>query len=149
MVVLFQYRGPKFRCLYSRIVELRSFLSTETPIVALTATATQGVYETVRKNLCMKDPVVAKSPNKPNICYSVTRVSRELEKSFGWLVDQLKVNRRNLDRVMVFCWSVSLYKLFISVLKEESCHPLGSPPTTENRLFAMFHASIDDDDKQF
>ena len=115
--MLFQYRGPKFRCLYSQIVELRSFLSTETPILALTATATQSVYEIVRKNLCMKDPViVAKSPNKPNICYSVIRVSRELKKSFGWLVDQLKVNR-DLDRVIVFCRSIStctnLYKLLV------------------------------------
>ncbi len=153
MVVFFQYRGPKFRCLYSQIVELRSFLSAETPILALTATATQSVYETVRKNLCMKDPVVvAKSPNKPNIRYSVIRVSRELEKSFGWLIDQLKVNRCSLDRVIVFCRSIStctnLYKLFISVLKEESYHPLGSPPTTETRLLAMFHARIDDNDKK-
>ena len=122
-------------------------------MLALTATATQSVYETVCKNLCMKEPVVvAQSPNKPNIRYSVIRVSRELEKSFGWLIDQLRMNRCDLDRVIVFCRSIStctnLYKLFISVMKEESYHPLGSLPTTENRLFAMFHARIDEDDKK-
>ena len=75
------------RCLYSQIVELRSFLSTETPILALTATATQSVYEIVRKNLCMKDPiVVAKSPNKPNIRYSVIRVSTERAGKIIWMV---------------------------------------------------------------
>lgn len=54
--------------------------------------------------------------------------------------------------LIVFCRSIStctnLYKLFICVLKEESYHPLGSPPTTENRIFAMFHARIDEDDKK-
>ena len=52
----------------------------------------------------------------------------------------------------MFCLSIStctnLYKLFLSILKEGSYHPLGSPPTTENRLFAMFHARIDEDDKK-
>ena len=151
--LLLECRGPKFRYLYSQIVDVRSFFSVGTPVLALTATATQNVYETVCKNLCMKEPVViAKSPNKPNIRYSVVRVSRDLDKSFGWLIDQLKTKRHNLDRVIVFCRSIStctnLYKLFICLLKEESYHPLGSSPTTENRLFAMFHAQIDEDDKK-
>ena len=130
-------RGPKFRCWYSRIVEVRSFLSTGTPVLALTATATRNVYEVVRKSLCMKEPVVvAKSPNRSNIRYSVVRVSRELDKSFEWLINELRRKRSKLDRVIVFCRSIStctnLYKLFISVLQEDSYHPLGSLPRTEN-----------------
>ena len=39
-------------------------------MLTLTATVTQNVYETIRKNLCMKEPVVvAKLLNKPSIRY--------------------------------------------------------------------------------
>ena len=89
-------------------MEVRSFLTVGTPVLALTATATQNVYETECKNLCMKEPVViAKFPNKPNIRYSVVRVSRDLENSFGWLINRLKTKRHDLDQVIVFCQSIS------------------------------------------
>jgi hypothetical protein len=77
----------------------------------------------------MKDPVVvAKSPNKPNIRYSVIRVSRELEKSFGWLVDQLKVNHCIFDRVIcVLPVNINLHQ---SVQAIYQCFKEGKLPST-------------------
>ena len=53
---------------------------------------------------------------------------------------------------MVFCRSISscttLYKYFATSLKGKSYNPIGSAPTTENRLFAMYHARIDENDKR-
>lgn len=41
----------------------------------------------------------------------------------------------------------SLYKLFLSHLKDQSYDPVGSKVCIANRLFAMYHAKIDDTDK--
>ncbi len=51
-----------------------------------------------------------------------------------------------------FCRSInicaSLYKMFIPELQEESYEPLGSTPNISNRLFAMYHTRIAEDEKQ-
>lgn len=53
--------------------------------------------------------------------------------------------------MLIFSHSVAtcanLYKLFLTSLKEESYEPLGSSPTITNRLFAMYHAKVDEYDK--
>ena len=95
---------------------------------------------------------IALSPNRPNIRYAVVNASRDVAVAFSWLAESLLKERSTLSRVLVFCRSIStctrLYKYFLSMLKSNSYEPVGSQPFTCNRLFAMYHARIDDEDKQ-
>lgn len=60
-----------FRHCYGKLYELRS-LAPNTPMVALTATATKLTEDTIKKVLLMQNPFdIKESPNKVNLTYSV------------------------------------------------------------------------------
>lgn len=75
-------------------------------IMALTATA----MKTTRKSIChalgMRNSVaVAESPNKPNIMYSVEPKSSTIERAFASLVEEVQLQRVNVDKTIIFCRS--------------------------------------------
>lgn len=128
-------------------------MPTGTPMVALTATATLATQKTIIRSLQLYNPVsINISPDRPNIKYSVVSVKRDVSVSFAWLVRELREKRTRTPKVIVFCRSISscasLYKLCLTELREESYEPIGSPPLTSHRLFAMFHARVEEEDKQ-
>ena len=92
------------------------------------------------------------SHSPQNIHYSVVRVSREVNVTFKWLLLELKKERSSMLKVIVFCKSitscVALYKYFLTELREDSYEPPRSTPSTNTRLFAMFHARVDGEDKE-
>ena len=96
--------------------------------------------------------MITRSPDRSNIRYSVVKACTDLTVSFKWLQEELRCKRVHLPRVMVFWHSISscttLYKFFATSLKGESYNLIGSAPTTENRLFAMYHARIDENAKR-
>ena len=145
--------GDTFRRWYGQISQLRSLIPSSTPFVALTAAATHHVHDVIIRSLQM-DPVqsIVLSPNRINIRYSIQKVSRDIYKTFRWLLQELKLKRTALSRIIVFCRSIytcaSLYKLFITELREDSYEPYGSTSSIQNRLFAMYHARISEDDKK-
>lgn len=139
-----------FRKWYGQVCQIRSFVPTGTPVVALTATATNDTCAVILNHLNMTQPhVVQLSPDRPNIRFSVVKVSRDYDVTFQWLVDDL---RRNLPCTLVFCRSITtcthLYKLFLSRLQCLSYDPPCSKPDIQKRLFAMFHSRVDDEDKK-
>ena len=96
--------GEKFRELYGEVACIRSLLPSDTPVVALTATATAQVRSAIMKNLHMKNlKVVCKSCNRPNIRYSIVKLSSDIHVAFWWLVAKLRQQRASLERVVVFC----------------------------------------------
>ncbi len=144
--------GSVFRKWYGQVCQIRSFTATGTSVVALTATATKETCGLILKNLKMTQPhIIQLSPDRPNIRYSVVKVSREFDTAFQWLVDDLREKRQTLPRVFVFCRSITtcthLYKMFLTELQEHSYDPPSSQPDIRKRLFAMFHSRVDDDDK--
>ena len=144
--------GDNIRVWYGQISQLLSLLPSSTPIVALTATATHHVKDRIVQALQMV-PVtfISISANRPNICYSVEKVKRDVHVAFKCLVSDLKQKRITLPKVIVFCRSInvcaSLYKMFLTEMRENSYEPCGSPPSIKTRLFAMFHSRVGDDDK--
>ena len=88
------------------------------------------------------------SPDRTNIRYSSVKVS---SRAFQWLIEELHEKRLTMDRVLVYCRSITtcthLYKLFLSELQEESYEPPSSRPNIQQRLFAMFHSRVDEEDK--
>lgn len=144
--------GSIFREWYGKVCQIRSFIPTGTPIAVLTATATKATCLTILKHMKMTSAVhMQLSPNRPNIRYSVIKASRECYQAFQWLLDDLRLQRQHLPRVLVFCRSIttcsSLYKFFLTELREQSYMSPSSKPDISQRLFAMFHSRIDDEDK--
>lgn len=144
--------GDVFREWYGKVSQLRSLAPTNTPILALTATSTVNVQTKITQHLGMGScTVVQGSLDRPNIRYSAVKVSRDLQIAFGWLLYELETKRTSLPRTIVFCRSIktcaSLFKLFLSHLKEKSYEPVESELCVANRLFAMYHARIDNSDK--
>ena len=101
--------GPSsFRKWYGHVCEIRSFLPCNTPVLALTATATTLTCSTIIKHLNMREPhMIQMSPNRLNIRYSVVNTSREATEAFQWLVEELGRLRRALPCVIVFCRSIT------------------------------------------
>ena len=125
--------GSVFRKWYGQVGHIRSFVPTSTPVVALTATATKETCALNVKHMQMTElHLVHLSPNQPNVRYSVVKVSREFDRAFQWLTAELCEKRQNLDRVLVYCRSITtcthLYKLFLSELQEHSYDPPSSRP---------------------
>ena len=81
-----------FRQSYAKIASLQSFLLSNVPFVALTATATTATISSIRKSLNMIDPVIiSTSSNRINLRYSVICVDKNVRKRFTWLLEDLQL----------------------------------------------------------
>ena len=128
-VVSFFHRGDQFRTVYANIAQLKSFVPTNTPALALTATATSTTKALISHSLRLDDPfVIAISPDLPNICYSVVRIHvRDVTIPFKWPLAKLQKERKSLPKTIVFCRSIAtcvkLYKHFLTSLRSDSYEP--------------------------
>ena len=109
------YRGKEFRKEFSHIGEVRSLIPSDVRLMALTATATKQSRRDICKVLGMKNPVVVSvTPNKPNIKYEVIQRCGTLEETLAPLVEELRRQRRLMDRVLIFCQSMMTSHMFIA-----------------------------------
>jgi ATP-dependent DNA helicase RecQ len=78
--------GHDFRPEYRRLKEMIEQISTNLPIIALTATATPKVQSDIVKNLTLKDPqIFLSSFNRPNLYYEI-RPKRKKEQTIREIV---------------------------------------------------------------
>lgn len=116
----FFYRGDDFRQEYSKLGEMRSILSANVHIMALTATATKTLRAKVFKVLGMKCPVVVTvNPDEANIKYEVvTFIS--MSRRFGVLADQLRDDPVAIGCAIIFCQCLEdypkIYRFFSKLL---------------------------------
>ena len=88
------YRGKQFRKEFSRLGEIRAFLSTEANIMALTATATKSTRKEICKSLRMIQPaLILLLPEKSNIIIKYDINSRDWSE-IVWLpeISHFKIN---------------------------------------------------------
>ena len=129
-------------------------MPTNTPVLALTTTATTTTKGLISRSLRLDDPlVIAVSPDRTNIYYSVLKIPvRDVTIPFKWLLLELQKERKKSAKTIVFCRSIAacvkLYKHFLTSLRSESYEPVGAPPSILNRVFAMYHARVDNEDKK-
>ena len=94
-------------------------MPTNTPVLALTATAISTTKGLISRSLRLDDPfVISVSPDRPNVHYSVVRISVcDVTVPFKWLIGDLQ---RNLAKTIVFSRSIAacakLYKHFLTCL---------------------------------
>ena len=113
--------------------------------MALTATATSSTQKLICKTLGLVMPIlVTKSPNRPNIYYSVQVKPKSFEPVFQVLLQELKIKRTMTDRVLMYCRSYDdvgdLYQWFRYHLGKEGYEPIGAYANPSARLVDMFTA---------
>ena len=100
----------------------------------------------------MKEPVVVSvTPNKPNIKYEGIPRCSTLEETLALLVEELRQQRRLMDRVLIFCQKYDIvtyvYRLFLSRIGKETFDSVGAPNVVKYRLIDMFTACTHPDVK--
>ena len=120
--------------------------------MAVTATVTKDMRKEVIVKLDMKgSKYVFRSPNKPNIKYSVFRRTT-IEDDLGHILEDVRVNGIKANRVIIYCRSLnmcsSLYAHFLYELKHASYYPPGAEEISDNRLFGMFHSNTPEHNKE-
>lgn len=132
--------------------EIFAPLLVETPMIAMTATATKGMMAQIEKSIGMFNPAyVVESPNRLNIRFSVCHVKEASSSAFSWLLDELKAKKDACEKVIIFCRRIDdcamLYQSFAIALGADSYLP-SDDCCLQNVLFGMFHAKIADADKE-
>ena len=130
-----------------RLGEVRSLIPQRVNLLALTATATKEVCLKVSSTLGMMRPVVvALSPSKKNLSYSVgtfTTFSETLKP----LLDRLKKERGGCPRTIVYCQSFNtcadIYIYLARGLGFQLTEPMVAPNIPRFRLVDMYTSVTD------
>ena len=109
---------------------MRSLIPDTVRVMALTATATKSSRRDIAKVLRLVSPaIVATSPNKPNIKYSVQANPGTLEETFASLVEGLRQQRTSMGRTVIFCHTYDqcsrIYMYLVNRLGKEMTEPIG------------------------
>lgn len=83
---------------------------------------------------------MSQSPNKSNIFYSLDSHQNDVEDAFAPLLAELKKERTNTDRTIIFCRTAALVK---SSLGKDIFKPRGYPSLAEceNGRYVHMHSS--------
>lgn len=139
------HRGETFRKEFSKLGEIRSLLPEGVHLMALTATATKTSRRDICRKLGMVNPfILSHSPNKQNIKYSIVKKNEGIEMAFAPLLEELKTNRVNVERTIIFCRTYDstgrIYRYFKYGLGKKFTQPIGAPNLPQFRLVDMFSA---------
>ena len=140
-------KSTPFRHWYGNIAEIRSLVSMDVPIVALTATASKSTKHKIFESLSLKKSstfVLEWSPDKPNIKFYVQYVKKDLEISslFNFLIEDVRKQKTECERTIIFCQTrkqcAIVYQTFAQNLGESLyVHRDGN---CRQRLVEMYHA---------
>ena len=141
-----------FREAFGRLSELRSFLATCIPVLALTAIANKEMRNRLAKYLGMKRiKHIVVSPNKNNIRFTVLHADKELH-CFDWLINLLLEKKGETDFTIIFCRTVndivSLLTHFLMRLGPSGTHTDGDEPMHERCLLGVFYSQMPKDHKK-
>lgn len=130
-----------------RVGELRSLVSCDVNVMALTATATKGLREEVQHIIGMKSPyILALTPSRENIML-VVKCKDSLVEAFTPMIDQLSKQRELFPRTIVYCKRLSdcgdLYMMFRKCLGIGFTEPGDAPDHPRFRLVDMYHSSTE------
>ena len=92
MIISFTHccKGKSFQKKFALLGEVRSLITKDVRVMALTTTATAQIRKLICKLLVMTNPViVTESPSKANIKYLVERNPGTLEETFASLVEEV------------------------------------------------------------
>lgn len=131
---------------------MTSLLPADCKMVILTATATRATQFQILESLHISEVhKIERSPDRSNLMYILKQVKKDmpLEDVFGNLIEELKTNRSQTERTIIYCQTRKqcsvLYRLFQVELEEKLFH---GECISSNRMVEMFHAGTPDSVKQ-
>lgn len=129
-----------FRKMYGNIGELRSRIRVNTPVIALTATASTSVKKIVGDSLAMRNIChIQASPVLENIKHIVHKTKMtQVEDIFSWLCTDIADTGKNTQRLIVYCQSRKLCSELFSLFKSRL-------PTPMHEHFNMYHTNTPTD----
>ncbi len=140
-----QYGRHAFRKWFAHIQEVRSLLPSQTPIMALTATAVKKTRDVILRTLGITKPIIiTTSPNRTNIYYAVKFLDKNspIMTYFQWLVDALKKHKKQAKRVIIYCQTINqchkLYSVIVDILGD--CID-ANPANKKQKLVEMLHSN--------
>ena len=109
-------QGDDFHVAFSQIGNLRSIISQNVHVLALTATATSDFFTAVKKRLCLDCPtLVGVSPSRENIKYHVEPL-QSINSLCEVMTDGLLSLHSEFPKTLIFCQTipecVTMYKTF-------------------------------------
>ena len=114
--MLYYYRGETFRREFAQLGELRSLVSSDVHVMAMTATATCTTRKAIFKVLHMVKPkIVYVKPVRDNITYVVAQKSLV----FDPIIRQLMEERMSMGRIIIFLNSVPRWPLFTVISRDQ------------------------------
>ena len=145
------YRGfgeskvKAFRSEYGNLGELRSFAASTVPVVALTATATASTRAEIIRTLGLRNPVIiSEPPRRDNIKLSVVKVQgSDIFQTFKWKLDDL-MEKLKSERMIIYCRTKKQCNVLYAKFEKAT-----KPTSSEERLFAKFHAQTDEEIKKY
>lgn len=140
-----------FRDTLMNLGEVRSIVPEGTPLMALTATATNALRHQLANILGMKNPEsVILPPCKPNLTYEVNKFS-SISDNFSALLSKLQKERTTFPKTIIYCRKIvecaDLYLFFKMGMKSEFTEPIGAPDLSQFRLVEMFTSCTDSEVK--
>ncbi|XP_014669492.1 PREDICTED: ATP-dependent DNA helicase Q-like SIM [Priapulus caudatus] len=142
--------GADFRQEYARLNEIRSVIASDTPFLALTATATEGMRKEIFKSLQMSSDstTVAIIPERTNIRYTFQKVKKDIGQNLYWLVQEL-LSKSDPCKAIIYCRNIAscadLYEHFMLALGDKAF--TSKEKTLQSRVVGMFHRSTSDANK--
>ncbi len=150
---MFCYRGQgntkektaAFRACFGHLGDIRSLLPINSPVMALTATATETVRNKTIKALAMKSDVVhiRVGPNRPNIYLYKLCVTKDLS-CFRWLLVTLTELNRDAPKSIIYCRRQKdcgiIFRHFIFELGNSAYLP-NTDKRSDHCLLGMYHAN--------
>jgi len=144
-----EYRGNDFRPDYKTVCCLRSVFC-NVPIVCLSATVTQSVYNDVLSKLQLTESdvsITAIPPDRPNIYLEVKRQSSyDIERDLQWVVEDLKAKKQTCDKTIIFAQSINeVSRIYIALLSSLGTDAyVDGIKDPQRRMLSMFHGEIDE-----
>ena len=131
----------------SHLGELRSLISPDVRLLALTATITKHAREHSQTLLGMISPtVIALSPCKDKIYFEIVQCE-SIEKGFASIVEDIRCQRKSFPRTLIYCRTMndcsSIYFFFKNSLKQDMLEPCDAPDLAKFRVVDMFHRYTD------
>lgn len=117
------------------------------PLIALTATATTSTRLQIMRSLEMKKPILLiESPNRHNITYAVKVITPNPAKTFQTMVQDLKEQKGDYDRTIVYCQSIEVATQLYGSFQAELGKDIYLDETLDprKRIVEMFHSRIDE-----
>lgn len=147
MYIIFLTFRKDFRPAYTKLSILGTFLP-QTPIIALTATATTLYRNEIKTSLNMRDAItIEANPNRENIYYHVLRRGNKGDDKILNVIKPLalELKEKNIATPMTIVYSNletcgECYSIFDQELGKFQYYPPCSPPLFSNQLFAQYHA---------